>query len=307
MLRLNDLILLLVIFLSILAGVLLPRFGSLFQPYVLCFMMFFLFLSFLSIKLDTIWSTLRQSLPTILFLSFLKTIALPIGVYFLFRVIYPAYAIAALLLSGISTGVVAPFISNLVRANSSLVVVMVVITSLVVPFTLPAMIHILLERSIELSVSPMIRMLTLVIFVPILAVETLRRLTPGLIKGIMNRQFPLSLVIFSLINLGVFSRYAEFLYQKPSTILVALLVAIILSAIYLVVGVFSFSIGSLENQLAAGISLGNMNNVLIIVFASQFFGPLEPTVAAMYMFPFFGMILPLRIYRRWRLNQKLYM
>jgi len=304
MLRLNDLILLLVIFLSILAGVLLPRFGSLFQPYILCFMMFFLFLSFLSIKLDTIWSTLRHSFPTILFLSFLKTIALPIGVYFLFRVIYPAYAIAALLLSGVSTGVVAPFISNLVRANSSLVVVMVVITSLVVPFTLPAMIHILLERSIELSVSPMIRMLTLVIFVPILAVETLRRLTPGLIKGIMNRQFPLSLVIFSLINLGVFSRYAEFLYQKPSTILVALLVAIILSAIYLVVGVFSFSTGSLENQLAAGISLGNMNNVLIIVFASQFFGPLEPTVAAMYMFPFFGMILPIRIYRHWRLNRK---
>jgi len=306
MFRLNDLILLLVIFLSILAGVLLPRFGSLFQPYVLYFMMFFLFLSFLSINIDTIWRTLRQSFRTILFLSFLKTIALPIGVYFLFRVIYPSYAIAALLLSGISTGVVAPFISNLVKANSSLVLVMVVITSLVVPFTLPATIDILLARSIELAVSPMIRMLSLVIFVPILAVETLRRLRPGLIKEIMKRQFPVSLVTFSLINLGVFSRYAEFFYQKPSTILVAILVAAILSAIYLVVGVFSLSIGTLENQLAGAISLGNINNVLIIVFASEFFGPLEPTVAAMYMFPFFGLIFPLRIYRHWRLNQKSY-
>jgi len=41
-----------------------------------------------------------------------------------------------------------------------------------------------------------------------------------------------------------------------------------------------------------------MNNVLVIVFASEFFGPLEPTVAAMYMIPFFGLILPIRGYSR---------
>jgi len=300
MFRLNDLILLLVIFLSVIAGILLPRFGSLFQPYPLYLMMLLLFLSFLSIKIDTIWHTLINSFWTIIFLSFLKIIALPIGIYFLFRFTYPSYAIAAMLLSGVSTGVVAPFISNLVKANSSLVLVMVVITSMLVPFTLPAIIKILLVRSVEISLSGMIRMLSLVIFVPILSVETLRRLSPGLMKEIMKRQFPVSLVIFSLINLGVFSQYAEFFYQKPATILVALLVAVILSGIYLLVGILFLLIGSIENQLAAAISLGNMNNVLIIVFASQFFSPLEPTVAAMYMFPFFGLIFPLRIYRHWR-------
>ena len=300
MFRLNDLILLLVIFLSMLAGILLPRFGSLFQPYLLYFMMFFLFLSFLSIKIDTIWHTLRNSIWIILFQSFLKTIALPAGVYLLFKITYPSYAIAALLLSGISTGVVAPFISNLVKANSPLVLVMVVITSLLVPFTFPAMIKILLSRSIEIPFPAMIRMLSLVIFIPILLVEALRRLRPSLIKGIMKRQFPVSLVVFSLINLGVFSRYAEFFYQKPSTILVAILVAIVLSGLYVLIGILSLPTGIVENQLAAAISLGNINNVLIIVFASEFFGPLEPTVAAMYMFPFFGLILPLRIYRHWR-------
>ena len=54
-----------------------------------------------------------------------------------FKYLYPSYAIAALLLSGISTGVVAPFISNLVQANSALVLVMVVTTSLFAPFSLP--------------------------------------------------------------------------------------------------------------------------------------------------------------------------
>jgi BASS family bile acid:Na+ symporter len=38
-----------------------------------------------------------------------------------------------------------------------------------------------------------------------------------------------------------------------------------------------------------------MNNVLIIVFSSQFFGPLAPTLAAVYILPFFLMIVPARI------------
>ena len=44
-----------------------------------------------------------------------------------------------------------------------------------------------------------------------------------------------------------------------------------------------------EDQVAAVICLGIMNNVLVIVFSSQFFSPIEPTVAAMYMIPFFAL------------------
>jgi BASS family bile acid:Na+ symporter len=302
MFRIQDLILLLTIFVSMLMGVLLPRVGSLFQPFVLYLMMLLLFLSFLTIKMDTIYLTLKNAVGTIALLALVKTIVLPIGVYFLFKAVCPSYALAALLLSGISTGVVAPFISNVVKANSPMVLVIVVITSLLAPFTLPAIIKILLARSVNISLFAMIRMLCLVVFVPIVAVETLRRLKPAAIGGIMARQFPLSLVIFFIINMGVFSQYADFFYQEPATILTALAIAVVLSSIYLLVGILFLLPGSLENQLAGVISLGNMNSVLIIVFASQFFGPLEATLAAMYHFPFFGLILPLKLYRSWRLS-----
>lgn len=43
--------------------------------------------------------------------------------------------------------------------------------------------------------------------------------------------------------------------------------------------------------------LGNMNNVLVIVFSSEFFGPVETMVAAMYIIPFFSLVIPLRYYR----------
>ena len=306
MFRIQDLILLLVIFVSMLMGVLLPRIGSLFQPFVLYLMMFILFLSFLTIKMDTIFLTLKNAVVTIALLAAVKTIALPIGVYLLFKALCPSYALAALLLSGISTGVVAPFISNVVKANSPLVLVMVVITSLLAPFTLPAIIKILLARSVDISLLAMIRMLCLVVFVPIVAVETLRRIKPGVIGGVMEQQFPISLIIFFIINMGVFSKYADFFYQEPITILTALAVAVVLSGIYLLAGILFLLPGSLENQLAGAISFGNMNSVLIIVFASQFFGPLEATLAAMYHFPFFGLILPLKLYRSWRLSPQQY-
>ena len=47
-------------------------------------------------------------------------------------------------------------------------------------------------------------------------------------------------------------------------------------------------------------SIGNANNVLVLVFAAEFFGPIEPTLAAMYMIAFFGLIILLRVYRRIR-------
>ena len=182
---------------------------------------------------------------------------------------------------------------------------MVVITSPLAPLTLPVLVKFLLAQSIKISLQTMIRMLGMVILIPLISVELLRRLAPFLLESLMKRQFPISLVIFSIINLGVFSRYADFFYQKPATILVAALVGIALAVIYLGAGLLFLWRKPVEDRVASAISIGNMNNVLVIVFSSQFFGPLEPTVAAMYMIPFFGLILPLRSYYQWhkRKNQ----
>jgi BASS family bile acid:Na+ symporter len=57
---------------------------------------------------------------------------------------------------------------------------------------------------------------------------------------------------------------------------------------------------SLKDRLAAAISMVNINNVLVLVFAARFFGPLESTVAAMSLILFYGLIVPMRIFRHLR-------
>ncbi|HET6459237.1 MAG TPA: hypothetical protein VFG29_00475 [Syntrophales bacterium] len=171
------------------------------------------------------------------------------------------------------------------------------ITSAFVPITLPALIHVVITaKYAELSLIAMVRMLMLVIFVPIFVIEGLRRLTPGLLKRLMKRQFPLSLLLFAIINLGIFCRYSPLFKKDPIIIIMACAVAIVLSMICCTVGILFFWKSSVENQLAGAVMLGNMNNVLVIVFASEFFGPIEPIVAAMYIIPFFGLVIPLRYY-----------
>ena len=57
-----------------------------------------------------------------------------------------------------------------------------------------------------------------------------------------------------------------------------------------------------SERLAAGVSLAVVNNVLVIVFSSRFFGPLSPLLAAMYMFPFFTMMIPVKLISNFRAN-----
>jgi BASS family bile acid:Na+ symporter len=258
------------------------------------------FLSYLSIELDDVWIALKGHSAQILAFTVMKLTILPIIIYFIFYYVAPTYALSALFLTGVSTGVVAPMISNMVKGNSSLVLVVVVISSALAPFTLPALIKIVAAKDVAISFLSMLKMLTLVIFVPIIAVEALRRLTPKLIPPIIKIQFPLSLLFFALINLGVFYRYAPFFKKEPGVIIQATIVAFVLAAIYCLVGIFFFRKSTLQNQLAGAVMIGNLNNVLVIVFASEFFGPVEPMVAAMYMIPFFVIVIPLRYYRHRR-------
>jgi len=304
---LNDIMLVIVVISSMAVAVIFPDFGARFRIFPVYCLMINFFLSYLSIDLASVWKALKGHGRQIMAFTVIKLAVLPVIIYFVFYLISPDYALAALLLTGVSTGVVAPMISNMVRGNSSLVLVVVVITSALTPFTLPVLVKVAAAREAAISFMSMLEMLAMVIFIPIVTVEIIRYMMPKLVAPIMKIQFPLALLMFALINLGVFYRYASFFGKEPSVIILATVVAFVLAAIYCTIGIFFFRKGTLENQLAGAVMLGNINNVLVIVFSSEFFGPVEPLVAAMYMIPFFVIVIPLRYYhyRKTRMSSSL--
>lgn len=303
--RLSDLVLFAVVFGSMGIAVLFPGTGKAFQPFLVYFMMTLLFLSFIRIDFTVFLDTSVSSLSRLVVLVAVKLLVLPAALYYLTLFIMPDYAIPVLLLSGISTGVVAPFIATLVFADVAGVARMVVITSLIVPFSLPSLVKLLAGAEIAIPLDLMIQLLAVVIFIPVAAVLVMRKYWPSAIQFISKGQFPLSLALFALCNLAVFSKYSSFFFSNPGSILVSIAVAYVLSAIYFLVGLIMTPGLNSSERLAAGVSLALMNNVLVIVFSSRFFGPLSPTLAAMYMLPFYTLIVPAKlIAARWSANDR---
>lgn len=301
MIRAQDFLLLAVTFSTITLAVLFPGFGNLFVAFPMYCMMALLLLSFLSIPVKSIWEVARKSRLLVGYLLFVKLILVPVSVYFLFHWLLPTHALAALLVSAISPGVVAPFFSEMLVANTSLVTVGMFTGSLLVPLTLPALVKILAGHTMQLPFTAMANLLGMVIFIPFVLAEILKRSAPGLAKKLVDKRFFLSLLLFAITNFGVFSKYSVYFRQQPSMIWVAFLVTVVLAGIFFVTGVvFSWNL-ALPEQLAVIISISQVNNILVLVFSAQLFGPIEPIVAAMYSIMFFSLLLPIRGYQTWRL------
>jgi BASS family bile acid:Na+ symporter len=291
----RDFYLLITVFGSMAAGLAYPDLGRPFSPAITPLLMVMLFLSFLQMRFSEVWVSWQKNWPSLFLFSMIKLLVLPAALFFLFRRFWPEYALPVLLLSGISTGIVAPFISDLVGARTPFVLGLVVLTSLLVPLSLPSLVRGLSGREIGIPLGPMVQLLSLIIFVPAALAALLRRVVPRGMAGMERLRYPLSLLLFALINLGVFSRYQAFFRTRPLELANSVLVAFMLSVIFHLAGwLIDWGQGPAQ-RLAQAVSLAYINNVLVIVFSSQYFGPLCPTLAAMYMLPFFSLIFPLRL------------
>jgi BASS family bile acid:Na+ symporter len=76
---------------------------------------------------------------------------------------------------------------------------------------------------------------------------------------------------------------------------------VVLAVLYLLAGLLFSCRMPVREQLTFLISFGLVNNVLAMIFSAQFFGVIEPLVAAMYMIPFWFLLVPMRMYQKLRM------
>jgi bile acid:Na+ symporter, BASS family len=302
MIETKDWVMLVAMFGAMLVSIVWPQAGVLFSPYTMVLMMVLLFLSFLTIPMESILRTARSSALRLCGWIFLKLVILPVGVFGLTQTIYPEYALTALLLGGVSSGVVSPFFSTLLKANTALVITMVTASSILVPFTLPVLVGMLAGQSLVISLPAMIRLLAQVIFLPMIVAELLRLVSSRTAEKISRHHYVLSVVLCVAIILGVVSRYSDFFYHKPSVILEAVLIAVVLAVLSFGTGAMASIRQPAADRVAIILSFGLINNILVVVFSSEFFGPMESLVAMVYIVPFFCSIVFLRAYAGWSLK-----
>lgn len=293
--RIRDLLLVGVQLAGMATGVFLPEVSSLVSPWVLYLMMVFLFLSFTRIRPEALLGMRGRDLVEVLIWSFMKLVFLPLFTWALAEMLLPAYALPVLLLAGVSTGVVAPFIAELLEANSARVMQVVVVSSLLVPVTLPFWVKGFTGQEFEIPFVHMARMLGFVICIPLGFALAARMWAKGVLELLNHIQYPVSVSLFFAINMGIFASYRVLVLSDPLEVVKALCVASLLAALSpCIAWLFTRVLPARIDPLTGSVCLTFVNNVLIVVFSSLYFEARAPLVAAMYMIPFFAMVIPIR-------------
>jgi bile acid:Na+ symporter, BASS family len=312
--------LLLAVTISMAIGVLFPQFSKIFAPYILVWLGGLLFLNLIQLNTPKLISAFVHA-KQIALLSLTKLVVLPLALYAVTTIIYPPVALSVLLLSGISTGVGAPFVANFVGSELPLIVGLIIVTSLAVPFVLPPIVHILFGSHFSIPVLHMIVLLSVALFIPLLAGWLTKKFAPKIAEIVSEKSLYLSIFLIVLINMALFSKFSTFFFGSPAFVLQMVLIAFLLFGIYGTVGygLTSFTTGITSrnksevtstssrsntkmewNRTAAIdglIAMAYVNNILVAVFAEQFFGIQTAVLPALYNIPYYiGIIVIKKLY-----------
>ena len=268
------------------AGILLPAAGRLIEPYTLVWLGALLFLNLLRLNTSDLVAQFKTPRQLVV-LSIIKLVVLPVGMYTLAYVIYEPFALPILLLSGISTGLGAPFVVNLMGGQLPLVIGMIIITSIAVPFVLPSIVYAFAHTQFEIPLQYMVFLLSIALFTPLAAGWLTKKFFPAASRFADKNSFPLSLLFIVLINWGMFAKFAGLFYSEQAFLLQTIATAFLCYAAYSLVGYVGTVGKNLEEKRAGLIAMSYINNVLVAVFAFQFFGLHVAALAALYNIPYY--------------------
>ena len=295
----DDLTLLVAIAVSTVIGILVPSFGIIFEPHLLVLLGFLLFLNLIKMDPQELGLQFKKPMPIILFTA-IKLFAIPLLLFGVTSIIYPSLAIPVLLLSGISTGLGAPFVINVFERSHQLplVVGMIIASSVVVPFVLPSLVYFLVDvEKFHIPFLDMIILLAEALFLPLFAGWLVKSKVPKIAKKIESSSFLPSVILISFMNLGIYAKFSNYFISEYSFVTTMIIAAFVLFFVYGLIGYFTSYISGKKDKssrVAAFVIMSYVNNTLVVVFASQFFGTEVAALAAFYNLAYYGLMVPLK-------------
>lgn len=287
----KDYILIAVLYGSLLAGILFPGPSAAVSGTIKYLMMTMLFLAFIKISPADVGNALVSNWAGLILGLALRLFIAPGIAFYVTLLIYPPLALPILLLAGASTGVSSPFFTSLCKGNISYCLVMTVASSLIIPISLPFMVNILAESTLNYDLLAMAIFLAMIIFVPLFAAFGFRAISPRLLDKVNLMGYPISLVVIAAINFGALGRYVPYLKANPEQILYCAVFSIGLAIILAIIGWSSEKGKHWPDKVASSGSQIWLNNVLIIALAIQINQPLAATLSVFYFIPMYGFVI----------------
>lgn len=305
----RDLIMVLSSLLSMAAGVFLPQAAEPLAAMPRLILIFMLYMSFLAVGMEALMREIRHMKGTLCFLVALRLAVLPLLCLAVFRLCMPQFALGAFLLGAAPVGVMAAVFSLMVGANTALILVANIATSLLLPASLPAVLSATdaalrllglepLNMPAHLELGHMSLSLCVTILVPFAAAHITRIHFDGLRNLLLRWQFPLITVSIVISNIAIFSHYGDLLRQSPELLLKSLGAASLLCLVMTLAAIPLARRMSRQVGMAFQISFGVINNVLVMIVCMEFFSATEAIMAAAYLAPLYVLLFYYRLCSR---------
>lgn len=257
---------------SIGLALLFPYFSQAMRPLLEPALMFILFLVFLKVDVLEVLHGLKQfKLMVYVIGAFLFFI--PIFIYSITQFFSPEFALGLLLLTSMPAGMAAPALTDFLKGNTALTMIITLITSLFAPFTVPLIFSLFHFNGVSVDALEMFKTLFFLILIPMIASHVAKHYFRTSIDRLKPTFSAMNVLILCLILYSVIGEHQSFIFSDPSLIVKELIVLYGFFIFLHVLGYFLASGRSPQDKIAFLVSRAYMNNSLAIVLAAKFFSP----------------------------------
>ena len=175
---------------------------------------------------------------------------------------------------------------------------MIIFSSIGVPFIFPSLVFLLVDvNKFEIPFGDMMILLTEALFLPLFAGWLVKSKVPRIAKKLEEKSFILSMILISFMNFGIFAKYSDYFFSEYSLVVTMTIAAFVLFFTYGSIGYISaLLLGKRDRsfKIAAFVTMSYVNNILVVVFASKFFGSEVASMASFYNLSYSCLIIPMK-------------
>ncbi|MBU3957515.1 MAG: bile acid:sodium symporter [Nanoarchaeota archaeon] len=261
-----------------------PQATGFLSPYILHMLVIVLFLTMLKMDAKDVFSHFKNPF-LIVCLSLLILIVSPIAFYYFSGLFLPPnYSLAILLLAAMPAGMSITAYAGIFKGSASLALTLTMATSLLAPFTVPAVIYFLTGNSLQINVFEMIASLSGIIFLPFLLSLIFRKFAAKQINRMEKYFKPAVIILITLIMAASIAKISGKHLELDSLWLVVLLLFFLAAALH-IIGYYAAFLQGKADRISSSLAVAYMNSTLAIVLASSFFGPETLLAVVLYQFP----------------------
>lgn len=233
-------------------------------------------------------------------------IIVPGAAYVLAKAFIPELAIPLLLIAAMPSGMTTPLLVEVVGGRQGLALVLTITSSLLAPFTIPAVIGVFAGAEVAVNVVDMFVKLLLVIVVPFVLAQIVRSVVGKRLKATYHVLKPISILLLGLLIAGAVAKQASVIFDSLGReILLLLVVLFLFVGVMLAAGYFVASWRHSSDRLTVAVSVTFMNFTLAIYLADAFFpDPRVLLASVLVIIPWCLMLVPFKYVVRTLVHQR---